>query len=249
MASVCLSLLLWPAAVLPSARVVGRRRLALSTAAALSAATLRPRRAAADRGKDLYTSDGALLQSGGGVVQDALLPQFDSSGALIVGNGYSEETAYRTVRSGPASVEVLKGWVSTDAGGLRDPVTGSAASLVRMSALPTGASSIAELGKPEQLQLVSSLGLEAGLAKADLVAAARRTADGVVFYDYDLALPATKCDDTLAAACLPSLVVLLSACVRDRQLHVLRVDASPDEWRRAGKALKALRSTFAVAAS
>jgi len=27
------------------------------------------------------------------------------------------------------------------------------------------------------------------------------------------------------------------------------VDASPDEWRRAGKALKALRSTFAVAAS
>jgi len=81
------------------------------------------------------------------------------------------------------------------------------------------------------------------------VAAARRTADGVVFYDYDLALPATKCDDTLAAACLPSLVVLLSACVRDRQLHVLRVDASPDEWRRAGKALKALRSTFAVAAS
>ena len=168
MASVCLSLLLWPAAVLPSARVVGRRRLALSTAAALSAATLRPRRAAADRGKDLYTSDGALLQSGGGVVQDALLPQFDSSGALIVGNGYSEETAYRTVRSGPASVEVLKGWVSTDAGGLRDPVTGSAASLVRMSALPTGASSIAELGKPEQLQLVSSLGLEAGLAKATL---------------------------------------------------------------------------------
>ena len=123
MASVCLSLLLWPAAVLPSARVVGRRRLALSTAAALSAATLRPRRAAADRGKDLYTSDGALLQSDGGVVQDALLPQFDSSGALIVGNGYSEETAYRTVRSGPASVEVLKGWVSTDAGGLRDPVT------------------------------------------------------------------------------------------------------------------------------
>ena len=44
-------------------------------------------------GKDLYTSDGMLLQSGGGVVQDALLPQFDSSGALIVGNGYSEETA------------------------------------------------------------------------------------------------------------------------------------------------------------
>jgi len=198
--------------------VVDRRRLALPTAAALSAATLRPRRAAADRGKDLYTSDGALLQSGGGVVQDALLPQFDSSGALIVGNGYSEETAYRTVRSGPASVEVLKGWVSTDAGGLRDPVTGSAASLVRMSALPTGASSIIELGKPEQLPLVSSLGLEAGLAKADLVAAARRTADGVVFYDYDLALPATMCDDTLAAACLPSLVVLLSACVRDRPL-------------------------------
>lgn len=62
------------------------------------------------------------------------------------------------------------------------------------------------------------------------VAAARRTADGVEFYDFDLALPATSCDDTLAAACLPTLVVLLSACVRDSQLHVLRIDASPDEW-------------------
>ena len=68
-----------------------------------------------------------------------------------------------------------------------------------------------------------------------------------VYYDFDLALPATNCVPELATACLPSKVVLLSCVVRAGQLHVLQVSASADEWRRAGKALRNLRSTFTVA--
>ena len=64
----------------------------------------------------------------------------------------------------------------------------------------------------------------------------------------DLALPAEKCDAELATVCLPSKVVLISAAVRGGTLHVLRIDASPDEWRRAGKSIKEVRSTFAVTA-
>lgn len=158
------------------------------------------------------------------------MPKFDENGALIDGNGYSDVTEYREVASGGASVQVLKNWVPTDGGGLRDPVIGTVASQLSLRSSPTTLTSIADLGRPEQLSLVSALGLEEELVRADLVAAAKRTADGLVFYDFDLALPAAKCDGTMATACLPSLVVLLSAAVRDGKLHMLRVDAGPDEW-------------------
>lgn len=66
------------------------------------------------------------------------------------------------------------------------------------------------------------------------------------YYDFDLALPALECVPELATACLPSKVILLSCAVRKGRLHVAQVAASPDEWRRAGKALRNLRSTFTV---
>ena len=70
-----------------------------------------------------------------------------------------------------------------------------------------------------------------------------------VFYEYDLALPARQCVAELATACLPEKVILLSSCIRDGTLHVLRVDADPAQWKRAGKALQDLRSSFTVAAT
>ena len=41
--------------------------------------------------------------------------------------------------------------------------------------------------------------------------------------------------------------MLLSCAVRGGQLHVLRLDASLAQWERCGAALRALRSSFAVA--
>jgi hypothetical protein len=209
------------------------RRAILRGAAAVSAGCLLPgnqRTASADRGKDLFTTDGAILSGGGALAQEVVVPKFDENGALIDGNGYSDVTEYREVASGGASVQVLKNWVPTDGGGLRDPVIGTVASQLSLRSAPTALASIADLGRPEQLSLVSALNLEQELVRADLVAAAKRITDGVIFYDFDLALPAAKCDGTMATACLPSLVVLLSAAVRDGNLHVFRVDAGPEEW-------------------
>jgi hypothetical protein len=53
----------------------------------------------------------------------------------------------------------------------------------------------------------------------------------------------------MATACLPNKVILLSCGVRAGQLHVVRVDASPDQWKRAGTALRLLRSSFSVDAA
>lgn len=147
------------------------RRAVLRGAAAVAAGCLLPRGgpAIADRGKDLYSTD----KVSGGVgtrVQDAALPQFDASGALVDGTEIYEEVAYRTVRSGDAaSCRILKSWVDTDGGGLRDPVTGTTATLLSMSATPTSLAAIADLGRPEQLAVVQDLRLEQRLVAADLV--------------------------------------------------------------------------------
>ena len=77
----------------------------------------------------------------------------------------------------------------------------------------------------------------------------RRLADGgIEYYEYDLAIPAKECDKEMASVCLPARVTLLSCCVRDGALHVLQLDVSPPQWRRAGQALRNLRSTFLVEA-
>ena len=62
-------------------------------------------------------------------------------------------------------------------------------------------------------------------------------------FEYDLALPATKCDAEMATVRLPSKIVLLPSCVRDATLHVIRVEADIRQWKLAGKALKRIRSS------
>ena len=65
-----------------------------------------------------------------------------------------------------------------------------------------------------------TLQLEEDWKRADLVAAAVRKADGITFYDFDLALSPLKCDTQMATACLPSKILLLSCGVRDGKIHV-----------------------------
>lgn len=199
--------------------------------------------------KDLYKTDQEVISGGGSYAENAALPVFDADGSLVDGNGYSDTVTKRTVRQGKASVKVLKAWVPSNGNGLADPVTGSTANALTFTTAPSSLDSITDAGRPENLKLVGVLSLEEELVRADMVAAAKRTSDGVVYYEFDLALPAKTCTAELATACLPSLVVLLSACVRDGRLHVVRVDATPEQWRRSGTALKELRSTFTVDAA
>lgn len=184
------------------------------------------------------------------VSETPALPEYDEAGQLVKKNGYSEETGFRTVKKGAASVRVLAPWADRSDGGFDDPVLGRAAQLFEMSAMPTEKATIADYGKPEVVPLVKTLDLEPELKRADLVAAAIRKADdAVMYYDFDLALPAKNCVPELATACLPERVILLSCGVRNGQLHVVRVDAMADQWRRSGQALRLLRSSFLVAES
>jgi len=206
-----------------------------------------PAAAHADRGKDLYKQDLEILNGRSGALADNFnLPQYDDEGRVVNANGIAEQTQFRELRRGKASVQVLNTWVQSAEGVWSDPVTGSTASAVKLSVLDSPAKSIADLGRPEQIPLISTFGLEPALKRADLVAAAKRKTDGVDYYEFDLALPAVSCVAELATACLPTLVILLSAGIRDGQLHLVRVEATADQWKRSGQALKALRSTLVI---
>ena len=141
---------------LPEHGPAGRRRALLTAGAAAAGATLLvgpPRAALADRGKDLYTSDQEVLSGvrgkDFGESQVDVLPEFDADGKLVVRNGVVEDTQYRTVKSGPAAVRMLRNWEQAG-DGLNDPVTGSAAELFRIASYDTSLKSIADLGPPER---------------------------------------------------------------------------------------------------
>ena len=158
--------------------------------------------------------------------------RYDENGKLI--DDYSDVTQVRVLRSGSASVQLLAAWQAREDGSYTDPTLGSCATSILMSASPTALADTAALGKPERIDLVTVLGLEKELRRADLVAAAVRSSDGITFYDFDLALPALKCAADLATACLPTKVVLISVGIRNGDLHTVRVDATADQWRRSG---------------
>ena len=76
----------------------------------------------------------------------------------------------------------------------------------------------------------------------------------MAFYEYDLALPPAD-GIPLTVATLPRALVLLSFAIaeptlkdggRNGELHVLRVDATAEQWARAGAALRLTRSSFGV---
>ena len=178
------------------------------------------------------------------------LPTYDEEGRVINKAGYEEETGFRLVSGkddAASSVQLLSAWKWEPSGELIDPVQGSTATLLQFSAKVSELQAIKDLGKPENVNVVKALGLEKDLERADMVAAAKRTVDGVLFYEYDLALSPLQCDREMATACLPIKVILLSMCVRDGKLHLVRLDADPVQWKRAGTALRLLRSSFAVA--
>ena len=180
------------------------------------------------------------------------LPTYDEEGKVINTAGYEEVTGFRSISGkddAASSAQLLGNWKWEPSGELIDPVQGSTATVLQFSATASELQNIKDLGKPENVKLVKALGLEAELERADMVAAAKRTVDGVLFYEYDLALSPLTCDREMATACLPNKVILLAMCVRDGKLHLMRVDADPVQWKRAGAALRLLRSSFAVAAA
>ena len=178
-------------------------------------------------------------------VAEPLVLQYDSAGNLV--SEYEQETKLVEVKRGKASVQALATWKTSPEGNWADPVQGRVATSLEFRQVDTGMRTIADFGKVENVQVSEALGLDPELARADMVAAAVRRDDADnLFYEWDLALPAKSCVAELATACLPSEVCLLSAAVRQGKLYSVVVTASPDEWRRAGVALRSLRSSLRV---
>lgn len=176
------------AMVLPVQRVELSRRSILGSAAAAFV----PLAAYADRGKDLYQGDNAVLSGGGAVNEDLgqSVPVFDSEGKIVDLKGYEDEATRRALKQGQASVQVPKPWTQAADGAWADPVTGRVASSLMMSSTPSSLKSIADAGKPENLKLVSLLGLSEELKRADMVAAAVQERGGVM---YDPSISHTPC--------------------------------------------------------
>jgi len=170
--------------------------------------------------------------------------QFDADGKLL--DDYSGETQFRTLRHGATSMRILAAWKLQEDGSYDDPTLGSAAAGIEMRSCATDRVDTAALGRPERMDLIRTLELEPELQRADLVAAAVRKSDGVTFYDFDLALSPKVCGTEMATACLPEKVILLSCAVSAGELYVARVDASAAQWKRAGAALRLLRSSFTI---
>lgn len=178
------------------------------------------------------------------------LPEYDADGKPLNLQGYLEDVAFRTVKVGPTTANLLRDWKWEEpTGGLVDPVQGDTATMMRLSSQDSTFAKVEDLGRPENVKVVTALGLEPELERADMVAAAKRTSQGTTFYDYDLALSPKKCGQEMATACLPTKVILLSTGISNGQLHVMRIDADAVQWKRAGVALRLLRSSFAVPAA
>jgi hypothetical protein len=166
---------------------------------------------------------------------------------------------FRQVRGSNSSFMVPDVWkeptvdlAGTKPGPWIDTVNGPIAESIAVSTCPTDLTSLDQLGQVSALPL-KRIGFD-DLARADLVAAVRRqgSGDGVnetPYFDYDLAVSPQSCardQEIVPGACLPTRVVLLSCAVRAGQLHALRIEVSPDQWRKAGTTLRNVRSSFTV---
>lgn len=166
------------------------------------------------------------------------------------------EVAMSKVQEGRAQYTVPGVWLrpAPPAAGVgpspwMDSMNGPVADTIGVTATPTALSSLDALGEISRVPL-TKLGFD-DLAKADLVAAVRRQVDkdSPPYFDYDLAISPATCardQEIVMGSCLPTRVVLLSCTVLDGKLHVLRINASPAQWRKAGTTLRDVRKSFVV---
>jgi len=134
-----------------------------------------------------------------------------------------------------------------------DPVNGEAVQKALVFATRDfGVKSIADLGKPEDVQVAKALGLDKlddSYRRADLLGAAKRVdkVTGQIYYDWELvASPPPKSCPSAVGCLYPEHIYLISASVLNGVLYVLSMDATPAQWRVTGNSVKRIRNSFAV---
>jgi len=159
-----------------------------------------------------------------------------------------------TYSESAGSFRASNAWEKNPGGGFKDRFTGrSVVSSVRISASPTTLSSMRDLGKVENVKVadkIPSLGVD-DLIRGDLIAASVRTdSSGIVYYAWDLALAPTVCKEGEqfggALGCSYDRIYLIAAAVKGSNLNTCFIQATAEEWKGHGIALRRLRDSFLV---
>ena len=80
-----------------------------------------------------------------------VLPEYDAEGKPVNLQGYLEDVAFRTVKVGPTTANLLRDWKWEPEGGLVDPVQGSTATLLQLRSSDSTLTKVEDLGKPENV--------------------------------------------------------------------------------------------------
>jgi len=181
------------------------------------------------------------------------LPVFDADGRVVStadGNTKAEVLLKPVDLGEGASYMVPTIWKEVRGGtGWDDPVGGPQVQEVKLFTSAAAVDDISKLGRIEYVKL-KNLPVPEELYAADVVGLKKETRNGMLFYEWDLALSPKECgmQQTLVqGVCFPDKVVLLSACVSNGKFYVLQVTSNEQQWKLGSKAIKALRKTFSVA--
>ena len=120
-----------------------------------------------------------------------------------------------------------------------------------------GPAEVNTLDKASTVGVAKALGIETlpsynpSIIKADLISGRRSTRDGIVYYEFDLAVAPAKCasgskEDLGLGFCPYDSIVLLGATVVDGRMYGIMVECDRDEWKKGNADLKRVRSSLKV---
>lgn len=120
-----------------------------------------------------------------------------------------------------------------------------------------GPAEVKTLDKASTVGVAKALGIETlpsynpSIIKADLISGRRSTRDGIVYYEFDVAVAPAKCapgskEDLGLGFCPYDSIILLGAAVVDGRMYGIMLECDRDEWKKGNADLKRVRSSFRV---
>mmetsp|Transcript_28732 Transcript_28732/g.44128 ORF Transcript_28732/g.44128 Transcript_28732/m.44128 type:complete len:307 (+) Transcript_28732:27-947(+) len=114
-----------------------------------------------------------------------------------------------------------------------------------------GKATIESLDKAPSIGIAKAIGLNSeNIGKADFVSGRKTYKGDDVYYEFDLAVAPTTCNDSKEdlrlGFCPYDTIVLVSATLIDERMYVMSVECSNQQWKFANSDLKQVRSSFMV---
>jgi len=179
--------------------------------------------------------------------EDEVDDRYDEDGVLKSSKALKGEVVFQTVPlDGGSSYQVPEGWKTGTTDAWLDPVGGSQVQSVTLYTADATVADITALGKIEYLPL-TKLPVPKDVTTADMIALVKTERDGVMYYEWDLAISPKVCAQEqllIQGLCFPDTVVLLSAAVKNGKLSVMEVRSTEAQWKLGSKAIRSLRKSF-----